>query len=334
MKRKKVTMGDIAEALGVSKNAVSLALAGKEGISDTLRRQIMQKADELHYEREEKSQGTLIALIPRRIAPAAGAGFFYQGLCFEMEAYARKLGYLLIISSVSEEEENSLQLHPILRQIPCMAVLTIGNFSRAYCRMIQETGLRYAMVDQYYDGVAVDSVNTANSSAGYVMTEHLIRMGHQKIQFFGSALRTSSLADRWNGYKRAMRDYGLPILHNPFIDSTDLDANHEYELVKNALDTMPELPTAFVCGHDVTAKNIIDILALRGLHCPEDFSLVGFDNIQDPSIDPLYLTSYRTPKEKIAVAAVDMVLDDRMIHPQRTQFFGEVVFRNSVRALN
>ena len=45
MKRKKVTMGDIAEALGISKNAVSLALAGKEGISETLRKQVLQKAE-------------------------------------------------------------------------------------------------------------------------------------------------------------------------------------------------------------------------------------------------------------------------------------------------
>ena len=334
MKRKKVTMGDIAEALGISKNAVSLALAGKEGISETLRKQVLQKADEMHYEREEKAQGTIIALIPRRIAPAMGSGFFYQSLCFEMETYARKLGYLLILCSVSEEEEDALLPHPILRQIPCVGVLTIGNFSKAYCKMIQDTGLRYAMVDQYYDSIAVDSVNTDNSSAGYVMTEHLIQMGHKNIQFFGPARKTSSQADRWNGYKRAMRDYGLPILHNPFIDVPDKDSVHEYEFVKSALDALPELPTAFVCGHDLTAKHVMDILAQRGLHCPEDFSLVGFDNIQNPNIAPTNLTSYRTPIEKIAVAAVEMVLDDRLIHPHRTLFFGEIIYRGSVRKIN
>ena len=260
MKRKNVTMGDIAEALGISKNAVSLALAGKDGISEALRSQILQKADELNYAREEKQAGNIIALIPRRIAPGAGSGFFYQGLCFQMEAYARERGYLLFICSVSEEEEDRCIPHPILRQIPCAGVLTIGNFSKEYCQMISQLGLRCAMVDQYYDGVPVDSVTTANSSACYLLTEYLIQMGHKSIQFFGASRKTSSLEDRWNGYKRAMRDYRLPILHNPFIDSMERDSSHEYDLVKTALAALPELPTAFVCGHDMTAKSIMYIL--------------------------------------------------------------------------
>ena len=331
MKRKDVTMGDIADALGISKNAVSLALAGKDGISDSLRRDILKKAEEMNYTRAEKSARNLVALIPRRIAPGVGSGFFYQGLCFQMESYARSKGDLLIICSVSEEEEDACVPHPILRQLPCAGVLTIGNFSRDYCRMISETGLRYVMVDQYYDSVLVDSVNTANTSAGYLLTEHLIQMGHRDIQFFGSPRKTSSLDDRWNGYKRAMRDYGLPVQQNRFLEATDRDSRREYDLIRDALEALPDLPTAFVCGHDMSAKTIVELLAGRGLSFPRDFSIVGFDNVQDPSIAPMNLTSYRTPQEKIAHSAVDILMDERPVHPLKLQVFGEIVYRDSVR---
>ncbi len=330
MKNKNVTLADIARELGVSSNAVSLALRGKEGVSDTLRQQVMQTAAKLNYSRSDKPQGTIIALIPQRIAPLNN-NMFYQQLCFEMETYARSLGYLLMICSISEAEEDALVPHPALEVLPCVGVISIGNLSRAYCKMISKLGFRYVMADQYYDDIPVRSVTTANSSGSYLLTQHLIDNGHQRIQFFGQARKTSSLADRWEGYKRAMRDNGLPILHNQFTDTASPNDKAEYLALKEALEALPELPTAFVCGHDMLAKYIADILGARGLTCPDDFSLVGYDNIQDPTFATLELTSYRTPRDIIAKTAVKMVLDNDSPIVARAQFFGEIIYRGSVK---
>ncbi|MBQ8952962.1 MAG: LacI family DNA-binding transcriptional regulator [Clostridia bacterium] len=329
MKNKSVTLSDIAKELGVSANAVSLALRGKDGVSDALRERIVKKAREMNYVGMNQLQGCILALIPQRIEPAHGSGFYTQ-LCFQMEAYAASLGYQLIISSVQPADEEALRVPPLLNTIPCAGIITVGNMTREYCKMIQRLGLPYVMADQYYDDVPASSVVTANTSGSYLLTSHLIEKGHTKIQFFGMAFRTSSLEDRWIGYKRAMLQHGLQPLDNQLLRPAGPMSN-EGVLLPQALDALPELPTAFVCGHDATARTVIEILHGRGLRCPDDVSVVGFDDIQSPDLLALQLTTYNTPKKAIAETAVDLVLESDARCPQRIQLYGDVVYRGSVK---
>lgn len=81
MKLKAVTLADIAGEFGISKNAVSLALRGKDGVSEELRERVRMKAQEMKYLGVNKVQGCILALIPRRFA--RGASSFYRRLCFE-----------------------------------------------------------------------------------------------------------------------------------------------------------------------------------------------------------------------------------------------------------
>lgn len=328
MKEKSVTLADIARELGISKNAVSLALRGKDGVSDELRERVVAKAREMRYHGLNKVQGCLLALIPQRLA--SSESMFYHRLCFDMETYASELGYQLIISSVSKMEESLLRPPALLSSVPCLSVITVGNLSRAYCQMIQKLGLHTVMVDQYYDDVPVNSVTTANSSGAYLMTRHLIEHGHKAIQFLGSPLRTSSLEERWIGYRRAMREFDLPSLDNPLIHARNIEWE-DYKTISAAIEALPQLPTAFVCGHDMTAKHLIDTLAQRGLSCPDDFSVVGFDNIQSYDIVALNLTTYATPKTAIAHAAIDLVRNTGGQSPRRIQVFGEPIYRGSVK---
>ena len=331
MRNRTVSMDDIAKALGVSKNAVSLALRGKDGVSEDLRQKIAAKAREMGYGQEKQQASQyILALIPQRNTHLLD-GMFYQQVCFHMESYARSKGYLLTICSVSAEEEKACLPHPMLGQMPFQGVATIGNLSKDYCMLYRNCGIKYLMVDQYYDDIPVDSITTANTSATYMLTKHLIEKGHKKIQYIGPRKRTSSLFDRWRGYRQAMDDHGFPILTNSYVEADNRDNGDDYSLLKTALDEMEELPTAFVCGHDVTAKQVIDILGAQGLTCPQDFSVVGFDDIPIPEVAPLNLTTYRTPKAAIAQASIDCLTQNAERPPQKLELYGELVCRGSVR---
>lgn len=326
MKVKNVTMADIAAELGISKNAVSLALRGREGVSRELREKIAKKALEMNYQGISKVQGCILALIPKRFTGEASS--FYQRLCFDMEAYAAGLGYQLIISSVSPEDEAACRPPALLASIACSGIITVGNLSMDYCRMIHRLGLRYVMADQFYDAVPVSSVITANSSGGYLLTCYLIEKGHRAIQFFGVPRRTSSMDERWIGYRRAMRDHDLPVPGNALVERRD-GAAESRELIRCALDQLPEMPTAFVCGHDGIACTLIHELQSRGLRCPEDVSVVGFDNIQTLDVQSLSLTTYFTPHAAIAQTAIDLLHAQGA--PRRIQLYGEVIERSSVQ---
>lgn len=327
---KHVTMEDIANELGVSKNAVSLALRGKEGVGESLRQKIIEKAVSLNYGGMSKMQQCILALVPTRIS-LSDQGSFYQQLCFHMEEYAKKLGYQLLICSVTETEEQSLTLPACLNHIDCNKLMTIGNFSLPYCEMINGLGKHYLLVDNYYDSTSVSCITTANLSGAYQLTRHLIENGHKQIQFFGMYRRTSSLRERWIGYMTAMMDHNLPVLHNSFIDQNDVSGMFEPIFIEAAFEQMEQMPTAIVCGHDTTAFWVKTYLEKKGIRCPEDYSIVGFDNIPWPQIEAMNLTTYQTPKVEIAQTAIDYFMQPPVRTPRRIQLFGEIIYRNSVK---
>ena len=189
------------------------------------------------------------------------------------------------------------------------------------------------MADQYYDDLAVDSITTANTAGAFALTQHLIDSGHRDIQFIGMARRTSSLYDRWLGYCKAMQLNGLAVLHNRYIGLKPDDEESPTQ-IERTVEALPSLPTAFVCGHDVTAKMIVDCMARKGLHCPDDYSVVGFDDIQSPEVTVLNLTTCRTPKQAIADAVIDRIIAEGGKEPQKTEIFGEIIYRGSVKKLS
>ena len=327
-------MGDIAQALGISKNAVSLALRGKSGVSDTLRQQVVDKAREMNYLSPDTATRCILALIPQRIA-LLGEGMFFQRLCLRLSTCAREQGMVLVFVNITEEEEASPALRPKLDLKAFQGIMTIGNLSRDYCLSISERGLPYVSVDHSYSDLPINSVSTANESGAYCLTQHLISLGHRRIQFIGRPQRTSSLFERWTGFCHAMADCGLPAPRNLMVDavSHEHDSESEFPLVERALDAMDELPTAFVCGHDLTARNVIAALGRRGLRCPEDFSVVGFDDILPHDPAAIGLTTYRTPVSRIAAASISLLLSPHADAPQRIQIYGKIVRRDSVKDL-
>lgn len=64
---------------------------------------------------------------------------------------------------------------------------------------------------------------------------------------------------------------------------------------------------------------------------PDDFSVVGFDDIQSPELTPLNLTTYNTPKAQIARMSLDLLLDPNRIAPQKIQLVDRVIYRGSVK---
>jgi LacI family transcriptional regulator len=73
------------------------------------------------------------------------------------------------------------------------------------------------------------------------------------------------------------------------------------------LDAAGEI-TAIVAANDLLAIGCYDALEARGLRCPEDVTIVGFNDM--PFVDRLRpaLTSVRIPHREIGIVAADLLL--------------------------
>ena len=154
-----------------------------------------------------------------------------------------------------------------------------------------------------------DLVGLDNRRAGYLATEHLLRLGRQRVAFVAPPDVAASVDARIAGYREAL-----------FME----DAPMETALVRrldpgNVLAVRAMLeefrPDAVICSSDRAAGRLMHALLALGRKLPEDVALVGIDDAGYASLLPVPLTTVRQPCREIGAAAVAAMLE-RVSRPQ------------------
>lgn len=154
-----------------------------------------------------------------------------------------------------------------------------------------------------YDLVGID-----NRRAGFVITEHLLRCGAQRVVFWGRPNSAPTVHARSVGYREALDVYSNPNQepHVVIADPADLSALQE-------LVTQRE-PDGIVCANDYTAAQLMSSLNRLGLRVPEDVRVTGMDDIRYASVLQTPLTTIHQPCLDLGAAALSAMLD-RISHP-------------------
>lgn len=306
MPGKKPTMRDIARAVGTSAVTVSKAMAGKPGMSNKLRAKILKKAREMGYENPRGGQ-----LVFRE---HLDVGILIPDMYFAQESYyaeiyrklIRKLsdlGHFGLLEILSPESERELALPNLLTTGHADGLILLGEPSKAYCRKIAQAGPPIVFLDFYDEQANADAVAGDNSYGAYRLTSHLIRSGHRKIGFVGSIKATGSIMDRYLGFCRAMLVNDLPVREDWILP----DRGTTSRLVRPELPA--EMPTAFVCNCDMTARMMIDLLKEKGYRVPEDVSVTGFDDYPPGNDGDIPLSTFRIDTDGMIELAVKTLLE-------------------------
>ena len=303
---KKPTMRDIARAVGTSAVTVSKAMAGKTGMSDELRMKILKKASEMGYEYPHSER-----LLPREhleigiLIPDK----FFEADSFYAEMYKRlvkklaDLGHFGLLELLDPENERELVLPTLLTTKHVDGLIMLGEPAEPYYRKVAQAGTPVVFLDFYDEQANADAVAGDNSYGTYRLTSHLIRRGHRQIGFVGNIRATSSIMDRFLGYYRAMLVNDLQVREDWIIPDREMTGG----LVKPALPE--ELPTAFVCNCDMTARMMIDALREKGYRVPEDISVTGFDDYPAGSENDVLLSTFRIDTDGMIELAVKTLLE-------------------------
>ncbi len=162
-----------------------------------------------------------------------------------------------------------------------------------------------------------DLVGVNNRQAGYVATEHLIKLGCKRIGFLGYHGAESTISARMGGYEEALRSFGL----RPALLESPAEQNESME--------------GFVCVNDRMAGQLMHSFLARGIRIPEEIRIVGIDDVRYASLLPVPLTTVRQPCREIGEAALAAMLDriDRPKMPARDVLLdGELIVRKSCGA--
>jgi DNA-binding LacI/PurR family transcriptional regulator len=178
-------------------------------------------------------------------------------------------------------------------------------------RQLQNDSLPVVLIDRYIPDLNLDYVASDNLGGGYRATEHLIILGHSRIGFAYSdttGLQTTSVRDRWLGYRKALQEYGLPY-DNQLVFA---DLPLPLPASPNAYDDLVRLegrPGAIFAVNDTVALGLLQAAQRQGVRVPEDLALVGFDDLSfAPYLTPP-LTTVAQPRVEIGIRATNLLIN-------------------------
>lgn len=332
-----VKMLDIANKLGVSVVTVSNALAGRDGVSETMRRKICETADKMGYKPSNTKSERKRALMPKpgksvgiltseRFVGARGT--FYWELTASISNKLSQLNVFTVYECITSESENTGAQPNMLTDNKVDGIIVIGQVHRPYIEMLSKVDLPVIFVDFYDSRYDVDSVNSDSYNGCYVLTDYLVSMGHTRIGFFGNFNATSSINDRFLGYLKCLIENGLEYRRDWTLDDRD-----DRGILFSDIEFPAEMPTAFVCNCDETAFRVISSLRSKGVRVPEDISVVGYDNYTMSSICIPPITTMEVDIAQMAQVSVELMakkLNDPSFSEGRKVIPGKLIIKESV----
>lgn len=309
MQKKKIRLSDIAEQLNVSTVTVSKALTNKDGVGESLRKQIKDLAEMMGYKTKKTSgqdkskiTGNIGIIIPSRYFKNNNSYYWY--LFNHLSTELLHNNFYSIMELIEDNDEKNCTLPRMIQDNKIDGLIILGQVQNDYVQTIHSHFDNFILLDFYTDNPALDSVTIDNFYCSYLITKTAIQNGHKNLCFVGNYKATTSIRDRYMGFLKALLEEGIKTgPSDVLMDRKDFSAEIEIKLPENI-----KLPSVYICNCDETAAQLIALLKSRGIKVPEDVSVTGFDNYVANPKDSVPLTTVSIKPEDIAVITSDLII--------------------------
>jgi LacI family transcriptional regulator len=330
--RKAPRLIDVAETAGVSIATASRALAGTNGVSEAMAERVRQIAAELGYVANVHARSlasgasSSVGLIVHEI----GDPYFTEIASGVLGLAAERALAVQICHSGRDPRIELAQIRALVgNRVGSIIVAGSGHTdpsveadARDQLAQFQADGGRVAMIGRHH--VAADAVLPDNRAGGRTIAEHVVSLGHRRIAIASGAEALTTVADRLAGIREALpRRAGQPLLVE-----AEFTREGGTAAARQILDTAPDT-TAILALNDAMAIGVLAVLRERGLACPGDVSVAGFDDVAVAAHLGPSLTTIRLPMEEFGRLALWMTLQPVTARPRKKHTGHELVVRES-----
>lgn len=296
----RVTLDLIAHRLGLSKFAVSRALAGKDGVSEETRRRVEATAAEMGY-----------------VKPTTGSRLPSVALIFNdtdyinselqlmvqsgVHAEARRRGYQVVARWTHDADEIEATMRA------AQAGILVGPHVREIVQRIYAIGIPIVRTSGFPDPLEpIDIVTGPDHEAGAAVAKFLVELGHSEIAYVHGAPRYRGRIERLYGVREVLEGYPHARLHD-----MRFEPDLTFTQALQSLQAKGIHPTAFFCAHDGLAVTVVSELLRLGLRIPDDVSVVGFGDFSSATQISPQLTTVTLPGQEMGASCVRL-LDDKL----------------------
>lgn len=307
--RRRITVTDVARASGVSRATVSLVLRNSPLVHADTRKRVEQQIQKLGYvyNRAAANLRTRTSSSVALIINDLSNPFFAEFAMGVGDALV-DAGYVALLGSTGESAQwQDNVLSSLMEHSPAGIILSPAERSDGK-RLQQLLGREPVLVfNREVQGVDWDFLALDNRNGARMATEHLLKLGHRDIAFFGGHADSSSCRERREGYATAMRAAGLSPQPAWLIECAPNRVSAK--LATPALFGGKASFTAAVCYNDNVALGCKLGLAERGLRPGLDFALTGFDDIPEAAQTTPALTTLAVDPRARGRQAAEMLLE-------------------------
>jgi len=304
----RVTLADVARLAGVSPITVSRALRGERAVDADLVARVKSAADGLGYVPDPAARAlasrhsTHVALLIPMLSNA-----LFVDLLEGVQRTLRTAGFQTLIGVTHYDAAEEAQLlREQLQHRPAGLLVTGLERSGTTRSLIQSSGVPCVHLMETTQADGLHCVGFSQADAAAALTQHLLSRGHRRVAFAAAQLDARTL-QRAAGWRRAMQAATLyaPTLEwlNPAPSSLALGGT----LFEQIVAQTPPVDAIFFCNDDLAQGALLAALRL-GVAVPQRVAVAGFNDLtgSDQMLPPL--TSVRTPRAEIGIAAATMLL--------------------------
>jgi LacI family transcriptional regulator len=328
-----VTIRDVAQRAGVSRQTVSRAMNNKADITPETRQRVLEVARELGYRPSSIAQGlktqhtrTIGLVVPDIANP------FFAEVARGASEVAHSQSYGVFLCNTDEHPERELDILRLLEAHRVEGiVLASSRLEDEALAQVAETWRPLVLVNRCLSpNAGAGCVLVDDAGAAREATRHLLERGHRRIGFLAGSLASHSSQERRAGYKDALREAGLAP-EPAWCVSCAPTAEGGHDAALALLADHAEI-TALLGYNDLVALGALRACRSLGWPVPQRCALVGWDDIPFASYVSPPLTTMRMPKHQIGAQAMAMLfalLGDPEQSPEPVVLSAELVARGS-----
>ena len=307
-----VTLRDVAALAGVHPATASRALNLETRLlvrEDTARR-VLEAAQSLGYSpnpvarslrtRRSHTVGVLIPDLNNPLFPPIVRG---------IEDRLAAAGYVALIANTDGDDERERVVFDQLRARHVDGfVLATAHLGSSLLADSVRAELPVVLMNRLAEDHSLPSVSVDNEQGMRMAVSHLVELGHRRIAHIAGPQDLSTGLSRQRGFITAMRTHGLAAEPGRTVVAKAFTVEEGLRCCRLLLERGPDC-TAIAAGNDMLAVGCYAALEEAGLRCPEDISVVGFNDM--PFIDRLRpaLTTIRFPHYQVGTEAAQMLLE-------------------------
>lgn len=306
---RRVTISDVATKATVSKATVSHVINNTRFVGEDTRNRVLMAVEELGYQPSQVAR----SLATNRtetigIIVSDVTNNYFGDVLSGIEDVCRNLNYRLLVCNTSEILEREDQfIEMLLRQrvdgiIDAAASQKWDSLIRA-----EKEHIPLVFADRAYEGLISPYVGVKDCEGASLGVQHLIECGHQKIGILAGFQRLSTMRERVKGFRLAMHENGKYLSEEWIITSPlSIEAGRE---AAHKLLSITDHPTAMLISNNLLSLGALLAIKERGLCCPCDIAVIGFDDHPWAAVSNPPLTVIRQPSRRVGQTAAEMLID-------------------------